>query len=507
MVSGDTGERVTSYLRLALALLLVYAGLMAWFGFSSLAGRSMAALSRPQVELAALLVTLFAGTSSWLLRHKISAGLNRVMDGAAEIESKRWLSCWLAIGLALRLAWALGFDGRPNSDGGTYVLLAKAMLAGDDYAAGGTRAYWPPGYPLFLIPWLVLFDIDRWAILASNLFLFVVSVLGVRALARLGADAGTERLAILLICLWPNLIFQSGMPEKEQVLVALMPWILASAVLAALRPRRSTAAFPAVISGLLMGAANLVQPALMLFPAVLFCFWALATRRIGRTILLGLAFVVGVTATVAPWTLRNFQVFNRWVLISTNGGIILYGANNPRANGGYFEYWGESDLLRMDELTVDREGRRRALDWMTSNPGSVAALAFEKNLLFMGDDAVGAYQTLKRGGATDSAVAYAVVKLYANLSWLAFWSMLLSSLFAGWRGSALTGRLGLIAAGGFIYGFALHSLAESAGKHHVYAIGLLCVLLPCVARGSRPVHRLKTTKMTVPPISAAITSA
>lgn len=469
----------------ALWLLLVYAGFMAWFGFSTLTLRAVGLLPPSLVQLVAFSIALLAMGCLWWCRRALSEGLNRFMDGLAAMPGRGWLLACLAVGLILRLTWALTFHGLPNSDGATYLSLAKAMLAGQDYAVGGARAYWPPGYPLFLIPWLVLFDIDRWAILAGNAFLFVVSVLGVRALARFALDAGTERVAIMLVCIWPNLIFQAGMPEKEQLLVALMPWILATAVSAAQHARPSMAASLAAVSGVLLGAANLVQPAFILFPVVLIGLWAIAVHGGGRKLLLSLAIVVGAAASIAPWTLRNFEIFDRFVLISTNGGIGLYGANNPRAGGGYFEHWADTDLLQMDELTADREGRYRALDWIKSNPGAAAKLAFEKNIRFMGDDSVAAYQTLKRGAATQNTLTYLIFKGCSNVFWLAIWSLMLAPLLVGvWRNPPAN-IVWIAAAAGFIYGFTLHSLAESAGKYHVYAIGLLCLLFPCVVRGSR----------------------
>ena len=234
----------------------------------------------------------------------------------------------------------------------------------------------------------------------------------------------------------------------------------------------------------------MVEPALLLFPVVLLAGWWLATYSLPRALTLTFALVLGAACAVGPWTVRNLQVFDRFVLISTNGGIGLYGANNPRAGGGYFEHWAESDLMKMPELEADREGRRRAIAWITGHPADFAALAYEKNLRFMGDDAVGAYETLKRGRGSESAVVYAAFKTLSNLFWLSYWALLLSCLFASWANRKVLAPSQLLVPAAFLYSFLLHSLAESSGKYHVLMIGVLCVLLPLLAQGAvRPTER------------------
>jgi hypothetical protein len=182
---------------------------------------------------------------------------------------------------------------------------------------------------------------------------------------------------------------------------------------------------------------------------------------------------------VGPWTVRNYRVFDRFVLISTNGGFGLYGANNPAATGGYLEHWPD-DLMQMPELDADREARKRASLWIVSNPLRFVALAFEKNILFMGDDAVGPYQTMKRGKASSSELAYAVFKGGSNLYWLAAWSLLLLGLLAGMSGHRRIAPDLLLIPFAFLYFFLIHSVVESSGKYHVLTIGILSVLIAVI---------------------------
>ena len=199
---------------------------------------------------------------------------------------------------------------------------------------------------------------------------------------------------------------------------------------------------------------------------------ATSLRMLGFTVL-GMAIVIG------PWTLRNYRVFDQFVLVSTNGGFGVYGANNPQATGGYLERWPE-DLMRMSELDADREGKRRAAAWIVANPARFLTLALEKNILFMGDDATGAYQTLKRGKGSPSVTTYAAAKAGSNLFWLATWALLLWGLLANWSGRKRNDPAVLIVPMAFLYFLLLHSIVESSGKYHVLTIGVLSVLVPMV---------------------------
>src|SRR5258708_39123503 len=40
-----------------------------------------------------------------------------------------------------------------------------------------------------------------------------------------------------------------------------------------------------------------------------------------------------MASVVAPWTLRNYRELGEFVLVSTNGGVVLYSANNPYTDG------------------------------------------------------------------------------------------------------------------------------------------------------------------------------
>lgn len=460
---------------------LFYAAVMAWVGVFALSTRMLIDAAPVVSWMVGAAAAVAASTLVWSWRGPTNTAMQAMVRIFSSGENKRWLLLCVGLGLALRIAWAAAFPADPVSDGRIYIELARKLLAGKLYAVGETRAYWPPGYPFYLAPWLWAFESQRLAIIVSNVALFLIGASGVFALGtRLIGTVGA-RFALLLYAIWPNLIFQAGIPEKEQVLVSLMPWILV--LWCGSRPMGGPApGRRAVLAGLALGAAMLVQPAVQLLLVVLFvCGWVV-TGDMRRSLLALACMICGMVLIVGPWTWRNLQVFDHFVPVSTNGGYGLFGANNPNATGGYLpaEQW-PKDLVALSELEADREAKRRAFQWIANNPMKFALLAVEKNVRFMGDDAVGAYTTLNRNSPARSGMVYAFFKGLSNLFWLGFWWLVLCALLRLWQQGLRLKALQLVVPASFLYSFALHSVAESAGKYHVLWTGILCVLLPMLA--------------------------
>lgn len=392
-------------------------------------------------------------------------------------SGSRWFWTWLALGLCLRLAWIAAFPSTPASDGATYLDLATRLATGREYEMEGTRAYWPPGYPLWLAPWIAALGDARLAVIASNLALFGIACLGCwRAAGELAGPAGA-RLALPVLALWPNYVAYAGSPEKEPLLIALLPWVVLFTYRAAVRSR--AAAYWAG-AGAIIGLAALVQPSLQLLPLALLVFALLVAPR-PRVAITGVSLAILATALViAPWAWRNYAVLGAVVPISSSGGSNLYRANNPLATGGYIAR-GEVDLSPLPEVEADQEGRRLALQWITRNPIGFARLAVWKQVSFAGDDAAAVYIALRIGRGTESERVYAFWKLAANAYWVVFWSAMLAFLWQLRRRDPDKPAAPLLPSLVVLYLFAVHSVFESAGKYHVPLIGVLPVLLATYA--------------------------
>lgn len=407
---------------------------------------------------------------------------------AATLNRSALIPIWLIaiIGLVLRIAWIVVFPAEPGSDGGVYLALGSRLSAGETYQAGGTYAYWPVGYPLFLSVWQTVLGDDQAAYLLSNLAIFLVGLGGIAHLGQILGGPATARIAAFLFAIWPNLVFSSATPEKEMLVLALLPWAVAFLISAS---RLNSGLGITLFAGCLMGAATLVQPSLQFLPLVGAIF-LLGTSKFSLVSLMKCVILIaGAAAIVSPWTLRNYQHFNEFVLVATNGGDVLYRANNPLATGGYTPY-GEIDLSSMDELERDRLGRRYATEWIKAHPIEFASLMAEKQIRFMGDDAVGVYTTLKVGKASDDGKTYALLKALSNAWWMLAWAALAALTVSARQQGIVLKAMSRTPIWLWLYLFAIHSVFESAGKYHVPILSVLCVLLAVFAGSIRPARHV-----------------
>lgn len=438
--------------------------------------------------IAALCVLAVVG-ALFAFRHSLLPLLGRLLR-APSIGNRAWLSFWLIFGLILRLTWALLFPVALKSDHLAYFQGAAILAKGHT----GTGAYWPPGFSLFLAPFFMLFGAHRWVAQLCALLFFVATYLLTYALANRIQGGLTSRIAPMLVAIWPCYFTEAGINIKEVFLAVLIPaalllYLKASDCISVRAFGLDPCSYPAsspegarfrwsfvIAAGVCMGFAALTQPGYLLFPAVIFGVEMLSARgwlrAAGRTAV----FTIAMVAAILPWTYRNYLVFHRMVLITASGGSVFYGANNPLATGNYIPE-GEIPLPK-DQFEANRMGYKLAKEWIEHHPGDFAALMVRKQVVFLGDDADGAYETLKRD-LNPSVALYASVKGISNLYWLALWTVLFLGFpllfkLSNWR--LWFGFLFLPLA----YQWAIETIFQSGGRHHIPYVALIAVLVGMV---------------------------
>ncbi len=448
-------------------------------------------LSSHSVPLASItgLCSLAVAGILFTLRESVLPLLGRMLR-ISPAGNRAWFTLWLFFGLFLRVVWVLLFPVTLKSDSLAYFQLATVMAHGHT----GIGAYWPPGFSLFLAPFLRMFGASQWVTQVCSLLLFIATYLLTYALANRLHGGLTSRIATMLVAIWPGYFTLAGINCKESFLaVVVTATVLLYVKASAFRPARASAHNASsgsgtnsntasirwgflIASGLCLGFAALTQPGYLLFPAVIFASESLWRRNFLRATGPSAVFSIFMLAAVLPWTYRNYLQFHHLVLISTNGGSVFYRANNPIANANYSA---EGEVpLPVDEITSDRMGYKLAEGWIAHHLGDFAVLMVRKQVVFLGDDALGAYETLRRD-RNPSAVLYAAAKGICNLFWLALWTVLLLGsplLFrlANWR--LWYGLLFLP----IVYQWVIDSVFESGPRHHVPYVALIGIMVGIV---------------------------
>jgi 4-amino-4-deoxy-L-arabinose transferase-like glycosyltransferase len=253
---------------------------------------------------------------------------------------------------------------------------------------GAPTAYTPPGYPAFLALALDLFGDSKEKVALLQALMGAATSLFTYMIARRLFGLGIAMLAGTLMALSPTSIVYSGelLSEVPSTAIILGAWMLLVQDKSAperANSRRLTAAGGA---GLMMGLAILIRPAALSLALGLFLH-LLCTQRATRPARAktAVAFGLGITIALAPWTYRNFKVFDSFVPVATNGGFNLLLGNNPEAfNGGWMELREADDLLKQHyEAQGDAKARKSAINWITRHPVSYAKICLRRALVWM----------------------------------------------------------------------------------------------------------------------------
>jgi len=460
---------------LVLVLLMLGASVFAGFPASLLfqaAGQSRP-LAWPELLLCAvaglLAATLTGVCLAPALAHRVTVVLRRLTAPS--------LALALALGVALRLLLQVLIAPAPASDGAAYLELAQGLLARGEFGNDLVRAYWPPGMAFALAPLLGI-AAPAVALGLYTLGCFVLTALGLYRLGRslgLGVQAAWP---VLLLALWPTHALLSGLPEKELLVIALLPWVIwaareaAQPAGAAARPRWALG----MLAGVLLGAIVLIQPSFQLLPPFAAVLALLAGQTLRRVLPVLVMVVLGSAVVVAPWTLRNLAVLGEPVLVSTNGGGNLYRANNELATGGFVAV-GRIDVEALPELEANREGKRLAVEWIRSHPLDFAQLTVGRVLLFPGDHSYGAYAAFRADPERVPRPLYLALKAGTAATWLVLWALLIGVAWRHWRlRTPLPPGTGWLLVP-WVYLAGIHAFFESGSKYHLPTLALVLLLL------------------------------
>jgi len=199
--------------------------------------------------------------------------------------------------------------GKAVADGHGYVNPAELFFKGHSVAT----ATHPPLYTLAIAAATKLGITGDEAQRSLGCLFGAGTIALIGVLGRRVAGEGVGLVAAAIAAVYPLLIAADGALMSE----TLYGLLIALAILAAYRLRDEPSARRAVVLGGVIGLAALTRPeALLLLPLVTLPRWRW----------FGLA-CVAAALVVLPWTVRNWSAFDRPVLISTNDGVTLAGAN------------------------------------------------------------------------------------------------------------------------------------------------------------------------------------
>lgn len=315
----------------------------------------------------------------------------------------------------------------PVADERTWTDWAKTV-ASERVAFSPFRTrmiFHPPLYPYFLaVPYHVFGTLEaaKWVQACfATLLIPAVGLVGIRVFGR---RAGLTAAAIATF--YPELVWFSVHFWVENVFLVLLWWAFERLFASDANGSRGAA----IAAGLLWGLAILARETGLYFLPVAAAWMAWrAPRREGAWLRAAL-FAATALLTVAPWTYRNFVMFQAVVPVSTAGGLNLFQGNAPLTRQQVYDLYeavqGRIEQYRFGQREGLRAIRERQPWWLAEKLREQMPMFWEAESMAVIHVKRGAYGPVR----PPAAVAVAVVMLAPYLAVLAFFVPGLARL--GW---------------------------------------------------------------------------
>ena len=341
-------------------------------------------------------------------------------DGPEPVNWKM-LGAITGFGVLLRVIWVLVVPPIQTSDFEVYWSLARGIVNGGEYSGsllgvGTWYARRPPLLPYVLAGGMSIFGEWRYLAALLNIGIYIGSTLLIFSLARKTAGRASAWVAIALFAIWPCYIAYTGLAATEQLYtfcLLLAIWGLSHV------ERYGIGAW--VFVGVMTGAGVLARQTMTVLPAIWILYIVLRRMPPKRAIVGVLAALIAMTAVLTPWVLRNYRILGKPV-ITTVGGSAFFLGSNPRSGMDYTEEGLREVFVATggDELRADAECYRLGREWIRNNPATFIRISFEKQIIMLGEDTMGLYNSL-RIPYNYTGRLYAVLQALAHLWWVSIW--------------------------------------------------------------------------------------
>lgn len=311
-------------------------------------------------------------------------------------RQQRLLILILAAAVLIRIPMALYMGDQVSAlpgiqDQVTYDALAHSLLDGRGYSftenwypftrANTPTAHWSFVYPLYLAG---VYGLTGYHPLAARLVQAIVAGLLVSFLVyRIGrrvADETTGLAGAALAAVYGYFIYYNVALMTETFFIVL---VLLSLDLS-LEIKEKPVLWRWVSLGLVLGTAALLRQTVLLFAPflLLWLFWELRNTAFPRWLVT--VPVLVIILMIAPWTIRNYRVYQQFLLLNSNAGYALYASNNPNLGAD----WNNdevvvpvpTELRGLNEAQLDRALTQRGIQFIVADPQRYLLLTLDKTL-------------------------------------------------------------------------------------------------------------------------------
>jgi 4-amino-4-deoxy-L-arabinose transferase-like glycosyltransferase len=237
-------------------------------------------------------------------------------------------------------------------------------------------AYMPPGYVAFLMPFMMANDLAarNILILLIQTIISIGSICLIYIFTKKYFSDVSALIAILIVSFLPEFIY-----SVTSYTPTIIYHFLVIMLILQLKDYHDK---PQIIKLLLIGliASTLIYfRSEFLLAIILFLVSLIMRKKFIQPSFILLVILI----SMLPWVIRNYQVFNEFVPLTTSGGLNFYRGNNAEGLGS----WGNEitnkeiiDIKRDNkfELNLNKVYLTNALSYIKNNPGSATRDMFVK---------------------------------------------------------------------------------------------------------------------------------
>ncbi|WP_237059898.1 ArnT family glycosyltransferase [Microbulbifer sediminum] len=373
----------------------------------------------------------------------------------------------LAIGL--RLLWALLVPVIPVSDSVAYDAFALNIWQHGTYGweADQPGSYWAVGTSGIYAGLYLIFGHHYWPVVALNIALSVGILFFTGRLCRIFfSDRRVSQWCMVLLALWPTgILFVTVLASELLFMFFSLAGFYFFVTTGVRQPMRL------LFAGILLAAAYYVRP-LITVGIIIFavaCAVQLQQRPLAVLVRTLCCFLV-LTLLVAPWAYRNYQLYDDFVPMSSNGGAVFWMGNSPGSNGGYAEIPPEVTAQADSTYEMSQILKTRALDYIKAEPQAFIQRTLYKLVRFHSYETIGVNWNAEGIKARFGEGAVLPMKVATQ----AYWLLLVCSGIAGLMVYLYQAGWARVATHPFLLSWGanagIHALIASQDRYHLPSV-------------------------------------
>jgi 4-amino-4-deoxy-L-arabinose transferase-like glycosyltransferase len=270
--------------------------------------------------------------------------------------------------------------------------IARSIASGQGFSSPyegntGPSAWEPPLYPYLMAGVFKLFGIytyaAAWVLLSINSLFASLTTIPIFFIACKTFKERVARWAVWVWALNPYVWYWSVHWIWD---TTFTPLVLTLIFLLALKLQLWPGLAGWITFGALWGIGALANPSMLIF--LPFCgLWVWRRRfKAGLRSLTGIVISSAIFFLVlAPWLVRNYEVFGRFVFLRDDFGLQFRLGNWKGAEGMLMAYLQPNlnkleleKFQRMGELAYSADCKREAFEWIRANPGRFAVVSLKR---------------------------------------------------------------------------------------------------------------------------------